>query len=138
MAITGNPIDPRGIKRPNKDLILVFTHTFRPVIAIERPYKVCFPSDIYLNNIYSIFSLFFTTEVLTIIIKNINTYGARHYRYLKTLWQDILVTELRAFLNILTYRSLYLYLRHKDFWNIDLLKPIHIGLIKTLSYDYFA
>ena len=46
MAITGDPTDPRGTKRPNKDLILVSTHIFRPVITIEYLYKVCLSSRI--------------------------------------------------------------------------------------------
>ena len=40
MATTGDPTDPRGTKRPNKDPILVSSHTFRPVIIVEHPCKV--------------------------------------------------------------------------------------------------
>ena len=84
MATTGDPTDPRGTKRLNKDPILVSTHIFKPVIIIKYPCKVCLSSHIQPNNTYSIFSLFFTYKVLTIIIKNTNIYGAQYYRHLKT------------------------------------------------------
>ena len=138
MATTGDPTDPRGTKRPNEDPILVSAHTFRPVITIERPCKVCLPSHIQPNDAYGIFSLFFTHEVLAVIVKNTNIYGAQHYRHLKTAWQDTLVIELRAFLGILIYCSLYSHPRHKDLWNTDPLKPIHLGLTQTLSRDRFT
>ena len=70
MATVGDPTDPRGTKRPNKDPILVSTHTFRLVIVIERSCKVCFPPEICSDDIYDIFSLFFSDKVLTIIIKH--------------------------------------------------------------------
>ena len=86
MATVGDPTDPRGTKRPNEDPILVSTHTFRLVIVIERPCKVRLSPEIRPDDIYGIFSLFFSDEVLTIIIKNTNIYGAQHYRHLKTIW----------------------------------------------------
>ena len=85
MATVGDPTDPRGTKWPNKNSILVSTYIFRLVIVIKLPYKVYFPAEICPNNIYGIFSLFFSNEVLTIIIKNTNIYKAQHYRYLKTI-----------------------------------------------------
>ena len=136
MAIIGDPTDPRGTKRPNEDPILVSTHIFKPVVAIDRPCKVCLPSDIHPDDAYGIFSLFFSTKVLAIIVKNTYTYAAR--RHLKTAWQDTSVAELRAFLGILIYRSLYPHPRHKDFWNIDPVKPTHVGLTDTLSRNRFA
>ena len=75
MAIIGDSINPKGTKRPNKDLILVSTHTFRPVAVAERPYKAYLPLNIYPDNVYGIFSLFFTNNVLEAIVKNINKYA---------------------------------------------------------------
>ena len=88
MATTGDPTDPsdpRSTKRPNKNSILVSKHIFRPVITIKRRCKVCLPSHIQPNNVYGIFSLFFTHEVLAVIVKNTNIYGAQYYRHLKTV-----------------------------------------------------
>ena len=99
---------------------------------------MCLPSHIQPNNVYGIFSLFFTHEVLAVIVKNTNIYGAQHYRHLKTAWQDTSVIELRAFLGILIYRSLYPHPRHKDLWNTNPLKPIHLGLTQTLNRDRFT
>ena len=134
MATTGDPTDPRGTKRPNKDPILVFSHTFRPVIVAERPCKVCFPSNIYPKNMYSIFSLFFNNKVLSVLIKNTNLYEARYYKGLKTAWKDTSVTELRAFLGILVYCSLYPHLKHRELWNTNINKPIYTALTRTLRY----
>ena len=85
MATVRDPTNPRDTKRPNKNPILVSTHTFRLVIVIERPCKVYLPPEIHPNNIYGVFSLSFSNEVLTIIIKNTNIYRAQHYRHLKTI-----------------------------------------------------
>ena len=85
MATVGDPTDPRGTKRPNKNPILVSTYIFRLVIVIEHPCKVCLPPEIRPDYAYGIFSLFFSNKVLAIIIKNTNIYKARHYRYLKTI-----------------------------------------------------
>ena len=138
ITITGDPTDPRGTKRPNKDLILVSSHTFRPVIVAEYPCKVCLPLNIYPKDIYSIFSLFFNNKVLSILIKNTNLYGARYYKGLKTTWKNISVIELRAFLRILIYYSLYPHLKHRELWNTDINKPIYTALARTLSYTRFA
>ena len=85
MATVRDPTNPRGTKWPNKDPILVSIHIFWLITVIERFCKIHLSLKIYTNNIYGIFSLFFSDEVLTIIIKNINIYRARHYRYLKTI-----------------------------------------------------
>ena len=75
MATIGDSTDPKGTKRPNKDSILVSAHTFRPVAVTEYSYKAYLSLNIYPNNIYGIFSLFFTNDVLEVIAKNINKYA---------------------------------------------------------------
>ena len=85
MATVGDFTDPRSTKQPNKDLILVSIHIFRLVIVIKCPCKVCLPPEIHSDDAYGIFSLFFSDEVLAIIIKNTNIYKAQYYRYLKTI-----------------------------------------------------
>ena len=135
MATTGDPTDPRGTKRPNEDPIQLSAHTFKPVIITERPCKVCLPSNIQPDDAYGIFSLFFSDTVLDVLVKNTDTYGAQHYKYLKAAWQNTLKTELRVFLGVLIYRSLYPLPKHKDYWNINPQSPVHIGLTNALSRD---
>ena len=72
------------------------------------------------------------------LVKNTNTYEARHHMQLKATWKDMSKSELRGFLSILIYRSLYLPPRHKDFWNTDMRKLIHIELTNVMSHDCFA
>ena len=115
MATVGDSTDPKGTKRPNEDPILVSAHIFKPVVVIERPPKICFSLNVYSNDACGIFSLFFTNDVLNILIKNTKKYGALHYQHLKTSWKDILVTELRAYLGVLIYYSLYSQLKRKDY-----------------------
>ena len=76
MATTGDFTDPRGTKCLNKDPIQLSIYTFKPIIITEYPCKVCLPSNVQPNNIYSIFSLFFNNTVLNVLIKNTNTYKA--------------------------------------------------------------
>ena len=68
ITTVGDSTDSRGTKRPNKDLIFIFCYLFKPVIIIDCLTKIYLPPDIYANNVYSIFFLFFTKEVLDIII----------------------------------------------------------------------
>ena len=81
MATIGDSTDPKGTKRPNKDSILVSAHTFRPVAVVERPCKACFSPNIRPDDVYGIFSLFFTNDVLEAIAKNINKYA--HQRHIE-------------------------------------------------------
>ena len=83
MATIRDSTDPKCTKRPNKDLILVSTHMFKLVIITEYSLKICLTSTVRPNNIYSIFSLFFTNDVLDILIKNIKKYEAFCYQHLK-------------------------------------------------------
>ena len=110
MAIIGDPTDPQGTKRPNEDPTLVCAHTFKPVIVADCPSKLCLPSNIPASNVYGIFSLFFTNDVLKIIVENTNRYAALHkaYNWLLILWKDTLIPKLKAYLGVLFYCSLYL------------------------------
>ena len=79
MATVGDPTDPRGTKRPCEDPISVFIDVFKPILFPERYAEVCFSPNIYPDNVYGISSLFLSRDVLNVIIKHINKYGARHY-----------------------------------------------------------
>ena len=79
MATVSNPTDPRGTKRPYKNPISVSVGVFGPVLVPEHYAEVCLPPNIYPDNAYGIFSLFFSRDVLGVIIKHTNKYGARHY-----------------------------------------------------------
>ena len=103
----------------------------------DRPAKICLPLDIYANDAYGIFSLFFTKEVLGIIVQDTNKYGSRRSKDLKAPWKDMSVAELREFLGILIYRSLFPSPHHQDYWNLDMMKPIHTGLMYTMGRNRF-
>ena len=47
------------------------------------------------------------------------------------------MTEIRVFLGILIYRSLFPYSRHRDLWNLDIKKLIYIGLMHIIGYNCF-
>ena len=140
MATIGDSTDPKGTKRPNKDSILVSTHTFRPIAVAERLYKAYLPSNIRPNNIYSIFSLFFTIDVLETITKNINKYTYWRYieLHLKAPWKNISVAELRAYLGVLIYRFLYSQPRCEGYWSVNVNKLIYEALASSISYTYFT
>ena len=78
MATVGDLTDPRGTKRPCKNLISVFIDVFKPILIPEHFTEVCFPPNIYPENAYGIFSLFFSRDMLNVIIKRTNKYKARH------------------------------------------------------------
>ena len=76
MAIIRDFIDPQSTKYPNEDLILESTHIFKLIIVTDYPLKLNLPTNISPINIYGIFSLFFTNNILGTITKNINKYIA--------------------------------------------------------------
>ena len=79
MATVSNPTDPKDTKRPYKDLISVSIDVFKSILVPKYHAEVCFPPNIHPNNVYEIFSLFFSRDVLNMITKPTNKYGARHY-----------------------------------------------------------
>ena len=70
------PTDPRGTRRPCKDPISVSVDEFKPVIVPKHPATACLPANVKPNDAYGVFSLFFTKDVLNVLIKNTNNYGA--------------------------------------------------------------
>ena len=140
MPVVGDPTDPNGTKRPDEKPISVSTHTFKPVVVAERPSKICLPSNIRPDDPYGIFTLFFTNDVLEIFVENTNKYACRRHieLHLKAAWKETSVAELRAYLGVLIYRSLYPQPRHKDYSTIDINKPIHESLTSSISHDRFA
>ena len=74
MATVRDFIDPKGTKRPNKNLIIVFAHIFKFIIIVERPSKIYLPLNIFFNNICGIFFLFFINDVMEMLAKNTNRY----------------------------------------------------------------
>ena len=83
IATIGDSTDPKGTRRPDKDPILVSAHTFKPIIVIECPSKIYLPLNIWPNDVYGIFSLFFTNDMLAMIAENINNYKALRHQHLK-------------------------------------------------------
>ena len=79
MATVGDPTDPRGTKRPCKDPISVSINVFKPILVPEHHAEVCLPPNIYPDNVYERFSFYFSRDVLSVIIKHTNKYGARHH-----------------------------------------------------------
>ena len=148
MATVGDSTDPQGTRRPNEDPIQVSVRTFKPVIVAERPPKICLPKDILPDNAYGIFSLFFTNEILETIAKNTNKYAVqrearlrresgRHGKRPKDPWVNTSVAELRAFLGVLIYRSVYPQSQRSSYWTINTAKPIHESLT-AISRNRFA
>ena len=106
MAIVGDSTDPQSTKRPNKNPILESTHTFKLVIITDYPLKPNLPTNISPVNIYGIFSLFFTNNILETITKNTDKYVAlRGANQLKPSSQTrkTPATEIKAYLEILIY-----------------------------------
>ena len=82
MATVGDSTNPKSTKRPNKDPIIVSTHTFKPVVVAEHPSKIYLPLNISPNNAYGIFSLFFINNVLEMLAKNTNRYISQRHKEL--------------------------------------------------------
>ena len=140
MATVGDSTDPQGTRRPNEDPLLDIVHTFQPVVVADRPPKLCLPSNVPPNDAYGIFSLFFTNEVLEIIAENTNKYATLHKAHTRprVLWRNTSVNELKAYLGVLLYRSLYSQPERHTYWNTNITRPIHEALTSSISGDRFA
>lgn len=75
---------------------------------------------IYLSNesytSYLIFFLFFTSDILNIIISNTNKYTISKLSEGKRLWQNLILLELRIFIAMLIYMGIFKLSSIKDYW----------------------
>jgi hypothetical protein len=74
---------------------------------------------------YSIFSLFFSLEILNIIVENTNEYAKSKFAEKKRSWDDLTLSELKIFLAIIIYMGLFKMPSMKDYWNNKQQFPIH-------------
>ncbi|GET00680.1 piggyBac transposable element-derived protein 4-like isoform X1 [Rhizophagus clarus] len=74
---------------------------------------------------YSIFSLFFSIEILNIIVENTNEYAKSKFAEKKRSWDDLTLSELKIFLAIIIYMGLFKMPSMKDYWNNKQQFPIH-------------
>ena len=103
------------------------------------------PINVFCNP-YSLFTLFFTEEVMTKLMKHTNEYAAElkneapHAR----LWFSTTVKELRAFLATYIYMGVFEEATIENYWNrgffrgaIHLLVTQHISLVRWQQIDRF-
>ena len=89
------------------------------------------PSDVPCEP-YSIFSLFFTEDILELLVENTNKYAANHSSHgqndkpFARTWYDTTVPELRAFIATYIYMGVHNEPRIEQYWNTDGTKgPLH-------------
>ena len=95
----------------------------------ERSQTVHLPRHIKPNDAYGIFSLFFDEQILAILAQNTNLYAFIQDAKLQTKrpdtknarlpWEDTSIPELRAYLGVLSYRSIHLEADRSDYWTTD-------------------
>ena len=65
---------------------------------------------------YLIFSLFFSSDILAIIVNNTNEYATAKSTAREKLWQSLSISELRIFIAILIYMGIFKLSAIKDYW----------------------
>ena len=143
----GDITDPLGTLRPDEPTVEAATHKFRPIRVEERSQKMHLPRHIKPNDAYGIFSLFFDDDILTTIAQNTNLYApiqeARLQaknpdpKHARTPWKDVLVTELRAYLGILIYRSIHEESDRSDYWTVNPKMASHQIVTEAISRNRF-
>ena len=83
LNIVGNFINPQRTQRPKEAPLKEEYHKFHPIQIPDYPHKLQLPLNIYINNAYALFSLFFIDQILNIIIQNINKFACIQNSYLK-------------------------------------------------------
>ena len=137
--------DPLGALRPYEAPGIESSYTFSPRIVGDRPYKMNLPPNVKPDDAYAIFSLFFTDDILAIIVRHINLFAAKRQTNLqqihpnrkkrKTLWKDTTICELRAFLGFLIYRSTIPFTNKHELWTADQNMPMHPILFTAITRD---
>ena len=78
--------------------------------------------------------------MLETIAENTNKYVALHRAHTRprVLWKNTSVAELKAYLGVLIYRSLYPQPKRNTYWSVSIARPIHEALTSSISRDRFA
>ena len=127
------PIDPKPSKRSRKDPPTPPPPPTHAPILINNPLQhghSQIPDSIAPDDVYSIFSLFFSDEVLVRIRDNTNQYAQFHPSPADQLytrkWYPTTVPELKAYIGVYIWMGLHPETTRADFWNTDPDKgPIH-------------
>src|SRR6266542_2517816 len=87
------------------------------------------PQTMYLSDEsctpYLIFSLFFTTDILNIIVNNTNEYATFKLSEGGRPWQNLTLSELRIFIAMLIYMGIFKLPSIKDYWKSKYHYPKH-------------
>ena len=143
----GDITDPEGTLRPDEPILATATAQFMPVQMDNRSQKICLPRHIQPKDAYGIFSLFFSDDVLAMIVQNTNDYAPIHQaklqadnpspKFPRLPWKDTSVAELRAYLGFLIYRSVHSEADRSDYWTTDPEMAIHRCVFDAMGRNRF-
>ncbi len=124
----------------NQNIIELSPSPFFNILQHKKPlyeFKTNLPSEFQFQSLssYLIFCLFFSLEQLKIIVKNTNIYAYSKIQKEGHKWKDLTIGELRIWLVILIYTSIFKLPSIKDYWNRDNKLPeYNITTFMTLLY----
>ena len=106
------------------------------------------PEHLEPSDVYGIFSLFFTDDILSTIRDNTNEYAKKYPseddKLFAREWHETTIQELRAYIGVYIWMGLHPETARKDYWNTNIDKgPIHervrqaIGLKRWQQIDRF-
>ena len=88
------------------------------------------PEHLEPSDVYGIFSLFFTDDILSTIRDNTNEYAKKYPseddKLFAREWHETTIQELRAYIGVYIWMGLHPETARKDYWNTNIDKgPIH-------------
>jgi hypothetical protein len=137
-SAVGDPTDPKGTLRPNLPPEPATGVKFQPLKCSSFDHQINLPPSIDSHDAFSIWSLFFTTEQLQIIVDNTNKHQpapaeARGPHARK--WTNISVAELYAYLAILITMGLHPENDIKNYWSRRPEMPVYTLVHRAMGGD---
>jgi hypothetical protein len=131
----------KGTLRPDEELLESAGDKF---VLIKLPYfswEIYFPEDVSLDDFITLFTIYYTPEIMDIIIKNTNNYARKPRNKLVSCtganeWYPTCCKELYLYFAIRIYMTLVVFNEIFDYWNTTSIMPTH-EITKWIARDRF-
>ena len=130
--VVGDPTDPKGTLRPNLHPEIGTGDHYEPLFCPEFDRIINLPTSIDRADPLAIWNLFFPREYLQNIVLNTNKKGESLHKN-GTLWKDIDISQLYAYLAILFYMGIHIENDTRAYWSCREDRPIHIVVHRAMG-----
>lgn len=144
METIGDTTDPQGTLRPNLPPEPITGTQFDPMPHTDFQHRTDLPNTVDPMQPLQIWDLFFTEEMMDILVRNTNSAGPYWTRVgprqaKLPVWQDVTITELYTYFAILIYMALHIENKIAQYWACaNGRRPRHEPVQNAMSRDRFS